>query len=81
MHCRNRSNQMDDNSIVFIKCGFDPMSEKKFCYNCGVETNEKQIICVKCGVGFKIFKKIRVLNLHVQLVTKGFTEVLTKKHF
>ena len=57
MFCRNCSNELGENSIVCVKCGFDPKSEKNFCHNCGVETNEKQIICVKCGVGFQNLTK------------------------
>lgn len=50
MYCRNCSNEVNEGSVVCVKCGYDPMSETNYCYNCGNETSEKQIICIKCGV-------------------------------
>ena len=72
MFCRNCSNELGENSIVCVKCGFDPKSEKNFCHNCGVETNEKQIICVKCGVGFQNLTKKSSSNLSKEGGYDGF---------
>jgi len=45
--------EINDKAEFCMGCGCKPLSDNKYCQECGVVTNEKQEICIKCGVKLK----------------------------
>ncbi|MBI3580191.1 MAG: DUF2628 domain-containing protein [Ignavibacteriales bacterium] len=49
---------MNEKAEICVHCGVRPLSEKKFCQECGAETKPNQEICVKCGVRLRTLSTI-----------------------
>jgi TM2 domain-containing membrane protein YozV len=37
-------------AVVCVSCGLPPTYGRKFCQNCGAESNPAAEVCIKCGV-------------------------------
>ncbi len=53
MFCKNCGNEINENAIACMGCGFAKGDGEKFCSNCGSEVNPGAIICTKCGAATK----------------------------
>ena len=53
MFCKNCGNEINENAIACMGCGFAKGDGEKFCANCGSEVNPGAIICTNCGAGIK----------------------------
>ena len=53
MFCKNCGNEMNENAVACMSCGFAKGDGNKFCANCGSEINAGAAICVKCGAAVK----------------------------
>jgi len=41
---------VSETAEICIQCGSKPLVGRKYCQNCGAETNPKAEVCIKCGV-------------------------------
>lgn len=53
MFCKNCGNQINENAVACLNCGFAKGDGGKFCANCGSEINPGAAICTKCGAAVK----------------------------
>ena len=53
MFCKNCGNEINENAVACMQCGFAKGNGEKFCANCGGEINPGAAICVKCGAAVK----------------------------
>ena len=49
MYCKNCGNELNENAVACMNCGFAKGNGTRFCANCGSEINPGAAICVKCG--------------------------------
>ncbi|MBQ9953537.1 MAG: NINE protein [Clostridia bacterium] len=49
MYCKNCGNELNENAVACMNCGFAKGNGERFCANCGNEINPGAAICVKCG--------------------------------
>ena len=49
MYCKNCGNELNENAVACMNCGFAKGNGNRFCANCGSEVNPGAAICVKCG--------------------------------
>lgn len=49
MFCKNCGNQLNENAVACMSCGFAKGTGTKFCANCGSEVNPGAAICTSCG--------------------------------
>ncbi len=49
MYCKNCGNELNENAVACMNCGFAKGNGNRFCANCGSEINPGAAICVKCG--------------------------------
>ncbi len=49
MFCKNCGNELNENAVACMNCGFAKGSGDKFCANCGKELNPGAAICTACG--------------------------------
>lgn len=53
MFCKNCGNEINENAVVCMGCGFEKGNGEKFCANCGNTINPGAAICTKCGAAVK----------------------------
>lgn len=53
MFCKNCGNEMNENAVACMNCGFAKGTGEKFCANCGKEINAGAVICTTCGASVK----------------------------
>ena len=53
MFCKNCGNQINENAVACLNCGFAKGDGGKFCANCGSEINPGAASCTKCGAAVK----------------------------
>ncbi len=53
MFCKNCGNEINENAVACMGCGFAKGTGEKFCINCGNEINPGAMICTKCGSAVK----------------------------
>ncbi|MBO5369177.1 MAG: TM2 domain-containing protein [Clostridia bacterium] len=53
MFCKNCGNEINENAVACMSCGFAKGDGDKYCSNCGSEINPGAAICVKCGAAVK----------------------------
>ena len=53
MFCKNCGNEVNENAVACMRCGFAKGNGEKYCANCGNEINPGAAICTKCGVAVK----------------------------
>lgn len=49
MFCKNCGNELNENAVACMGCGFAKGTGEKFCANCGKEVNPGAAICTNCG--------------------------------
>ena len=49
MFCKNCGNELNENAVACMGCGFAKGTGEKFCANCGKEINPGAAICTNCG--------------------------------
>ena len=49
MYCKNCGNELNENAVACMNCGFGKGTGDRFCSNCGSEINPGAAICIKCG--------------------------------
>lgn len=49
MFCKNCGNELNENAVACMSCGFAKGDGSKFCANCGKEVNPGAAICTNCG--------------------------------
>lgn len=49
MFCKNCGNELNENAVACMGCGFAKGTGEKFCANCGKEINPGAAICTTCG--------------------------------
>ncbi len=49
MFCKNCGNEINENAVACMSCGFAKGNGSKFCANCGKEINPGAAICTSCG--------------------------------
>lgn len=49
MFCKNCGNEINENAVACMSCGFAKGDGNKFCANCGKEINPGAAICTNCG--------------------------------
>ena len=49
MYCKNCGNELDQDSIVCLNCGFAKGTGEHYCPNCGQSVDEGQYLCLNCG--------------------------------
>lgn len=53
MFCKNCGNEINDNAVACMNCGFAKGTGEKYCANCGREINPGAAICIGCGAAVK----------------------------
>lgn len=53
MFCKNCGQEMNDNAVACMSCGFAKGTGEKFCANCGNAINPGAVICTNCGAAVK----------------------------
>ena len=53
MYCKNCGNEINENAVACMGCGFAKGTGEKFCANCGSEINPGAVICTNCGAATK----------------------------
>ena len=49
MFCKNCGNEINENAVACMNCGFAKGTGNKYCANCGKEINPGAAICTACG--------------------------------
>ncbi len=49
MFCKNCGNEINENAVACMSCGFAKGTGDKFCANCGNAINPGAVICTACG--------------------------------
>ena len=53
MFCKNCGNEINENAVACMSCGFAKGTGEKYCANCGKEINPGAAICINCGAAVK----------------------------
>lgn len=53
MFCKNCGNEINENAVACMNCGFAKGNGDKFCAVCGKEINPGAAICTACGAAVK----------------------------
>lgn len=53
MFCKNCGQEINENAVACMTCGFAKGAGEKFCANCGKEINPGAAICTACGAAVK----------------------------
>ena len=49
MFCKNCGEEINENQVVCLKCGFSTVNGNKYCKYCGKEVNANATFCINCG--------------------------------
>ena len=60
MYCKNCGNELNENAVACMSCGFAKGDGSKFCANCGKEINPGAAICTNCGAAVTAAKAAAV---------------------
>ena len=74
MFCKNCGEEVKENQVACLSCGFDSRKGNKHCPGCGAATSSEQIVCIKCHAPLKNGAKTVAIVSYLTLI--GFIVAL-----